>query len=107
MGPENGAPATWEDVLDRLEADLALAEQALLRREEPVDLDDWIVPALISPLPAELAERAAAIVARQREILARLPEALGRTGRQQALTARIGHVSSLRTSVPVYIDASA
>lgn len=104
--PEDDLDA-WSRMLDLLEADLDLAEQALLRRDEAPHVGDWEEPALTGSLPPYLLERARAVRERQRDILARIPEALGRLSRQQTLTARIGHVTTPSTSVPVFIDATA
>ena len=89
----------WEAVLDRLEADLALAES-------PEALTgSWKPPAGIGPLPGALADRA-------REIFAAQTAAIGRMRNEHATIAR--HTAAIRSipsqsraRKPVYLDHSA
>lgn len=75
--------AAWDSALRAVELDVDDAERLILRMragdddlpERPV-LDDWVVPALLGPLPNEFADRARRLLQRQSEVSERLVEAM-------------------------------
>jgi len=98
--------AAWERALDDLEAHLVMAEQLMLGRL-PIEMTPWSAPALPTPLPSGLVERARGLLARQEALLTQLPETMDRTRRQRDLTQRISAVSSPARPASIYIDATA
>jgi len=100
--------AAWLAALDELEA--------VAGRDPQLSVDGagagagagasavWTPPAGLGPLPAELADRAAAVAGAQRGALARLDAA------RKAVLAHLGAVRSVESSHeperPVYLDAT-
>ena len=80
----------WEAVIDRLEADVATAVTALDDPGAPFDVQLWVPPKDLGPLPQHLAPRARAVLAAQREVASRLVKLQQHTGL---------HISAL-SSVP-------
>jgi hypothetical protein len=101
--------AAWLAALDELEAvagrDPQLtADGAGVAGAGAGTLGAWTPPAGLGPLPAELADRAAAVAGVQRGALARLDAA------RKAVLAHLGVVRSVESSHeperPVYLDAT-
>ncbi|WP_125614245.1 hypothetical protein [Specibacter cremeus] len=92
----------WPDILDTLEAEVALARtlaraqaHAVARQTGPA----WEPSADPGPLPADLAGRARRIAAAQVEAVASLREAMGETA------ARLGQAAPARREArSVYLD---
>ncbi|MGA9747996.1 MAG: hypothetical protein WBQ50_11130 [Nocardioides sp.] len=114
MSPTPGSTGTetwsaaWESALDELELTLEETEH-LLQGEHPDPTSTqtgWTPPVLPGPLPAELADRARELLARQQDLLLRTAQA--------ATSARananfVGRLADTRPSVrsPIYVDVSA
>lgn len=97
--------ATWERILDGLEADLARSESALTAAPEVPD-DSWTPPEGAPAMPAALLPRARDLLARQEALQAPLAAALHEILEQRrAATPRAG-----ATHAPVraaYLDIRA
>ncbi len=94
----------WVAELERLEADVALAESMLRANEAPV-LPDWQRPVVRGPLPTELEDRARLVLERQLAVAHRITQRLTATGRERALHQRLRDTAS--PDVPVYLDIDA
>lgn len=94
----------WERALDELEAFTYLAE-AQLGTMQPLQADPWSAPEL-GPLPADLAERARELLARQQRVLERLPSAMASIRQQRTVTERFARASQ-RSVGSVYVDRTA
>lgn len=95
----------WEAALSALELDVETAEHMLTLRDISADPPDpWAPPAGLGPLPAALAERAAALLDRQVEVTRQVAEAalLARRHSRAAQAMR-----SAAPASPVYIDTPA
>lgn len=92
----------WEAVIDRLETDVATAVTALDDPGAPFDVQLWVPPKDLGPLPQHLAPRARDVLAAQREVAARLVKLQKHTGQQ------ISAVSSVpeKATKSVYIDVT-
>lgn len=94
----------WGEVLDELERDVAAAHST----ERPGDvaaaavLTNWIAPADLGTLPAELAPRARAVLAAQAEALALLATRQRDVARQLAAVQSVPTPSLERQ--PIYLD---
>lgn len=95
----------WQVDLDRIELDVLRAERALATGAE-LRTDPWDVPTGHGPIPADLHERAASILDRQRAVMEQIAERLGATLRHQTVVDRAGLGSDL-DNLPVYLDVSA
>jgi hypothetical protein len=95
--------AAWLAALDELEA-VAGRDPQVDGPSSVAGTGVWTPPAGLGPLPAELADRAAAVVGVQRGALARLDAA------RKAVLAHLGAVRTVESSHeperPVYLDAS-
>jgi hypothetical protein len=97
--------AVWAAVLDRLEADVSLAEQLA---DDPTasSPEPWGAPAIDTPIPATLVDRAADILARQTCVQEAIAAAMSATSRQQDFASRVNRAT--RSPEPsVYVDVSA
>jgi hypothetical protein len=95
----------WEAALEALEVDLGLAEQMLALRDAALDPPDpWQPPVGLGPLPAELADRARALLERQLETARRMGEAAA-LARRHARAAQ--GMRARGESAPVYVDTPA
>ncbi len=94
----------WVTELERLEADVALAESALRVNETPV-LPSWERPVVRGPLPAELQDRARLVLERQVAVAHHLTQRLTATGKERALHERFRDTA--HPDVPVYLDIDA
>jgi hypothetical protein len=96
--------AAWLAALDELEAVAGRDPQLAADGGGAGMLGTWTPPAGLGPLPAELADRAAAVAGVQRGALARLDAA------RKAVLAHLGAVRSVESSHeperPVYLDAT-
>jgi hypothetical protein len=100
-----GWDAAWAQALDALEIDVATAEQMLALDRVAADPPDrWAPPVGLGPLPASLADRAAALLDRQLEVGRRLAEAAA-LSRRQLSAAHAWRAPS--PSAPVYVDLPA
>ncbi len=97
--------ATWDQVLGGFEAELARAED-LLAADPSLAGDlvalEWVPPQGIGPLPVEHADRAGAVLARQRSALERLRSAAARTRTELQLMAALR--AGPRRPVPTFVD---
>jgi len=95
--------AAWLAALDELEAIAGRDPQVGAERADGPQAA-WTPPSGLGPLPAELAERAAAVAGAQRTALARLDAA------RKAVLAHLGAVRSVESAReperPVYLDAT-
>ena len=94
----------WVAELERLEADVALAESVLRANEAPV-LPSWERPVVRGPLPAELHDRARLVLERQLAVAHHLTQRLTATGKERALHERFRDTA--HADVPVYLDIDA
>jgi hypothetical protein len=103
-----GSPdlAAWEEELDRLEADVSASER-LLDERLPQDVAFWTPPADLGPFPAELAERAVALLDRMIQLQQDVPEAMEQIRRQLGATRRVAEATSSVRRTSLYIDTSA
>ena len=94
----------WVAALDRLEADVELAEAALKVNEAPV-LPAWEHPVVSGPLPHELEDRARFILERQLAVAHQVTLRLVSTGKERQLHQRFRDTA--HPDVPVYLDIDA
>jgi hypothetical protein len=103
----------WSAALDELELEVGRVEALLagdhVRRDAAwaamaVDHTEWTQPAGLPPLPADLTERALAVLHRQTAAAASLGLAMTANRRQSIVAARMGTDEVVR---PAYVDASA
>jgi hypothetical protein len=92
----------WEAVIDRLEADVAMAVTALDDPGAPFDVQLWVPPKDLGPLPQHLAPRARDVLAAQREVAARLVKLQQHTGRQISAVSAVPE----KAAKAVYIDVT-
>ncbi len=95
----------WEQALTALELDVVVAERTLTLdhiADNPPDL--WAPPVGLGPLPATLADRARALLARQLEVGRALAEAADLSRRHLAAAQSL---RSAGPAVPVYLDLPA
>ena len=97
--------AVWAAVLDRLETDVALAEQLAHDPSGPSP-EPWEQPTLDAPLPLGLVDRAHDVLARQNQVRAALASALSATHRQQDFASRVDRATRL-AEPSIYVDVSA
>lgn len=102
--PKTAAPETspWEAVIDRLEADVATAVTALDDPGAPFDVQLWVPPKDLGPLPEHLGPRARDVLAAQREVAARLVKLQQTTGKQLAAVSAVPE----NASRSVYINVT-
>jgi hypothetical protein len=96
------APA-WAEVLDQLEADVAAVEAMLRDKGRTGLFPPWSAPAGLGPLPAELRERAGAVLERHLAASLAVVAALSSTGRQVIVAGRL---RSHDVPAPSYLDRS-
>jgi hypothetical protein len=104
------APAAWDAAwvaaLDRLDLDVAAAEQMLAVAHLPsvgavAQAQAWRPPAGIGPLPPSLEERARQLLDRQLAVAERLAEAAAQARRQRVAAEAMRTRSA---DVPVFLD---
>ncbi|MDP5226348.1 MULTISPECIES: hypothetical protein [Arthrobacter] len=94
----------WDNVLDRLEADLDAAEDCLSHQSPPA-LGPWTPGDGLGPLPGRLAERARSLAERQEHLRRLLEEAKAATGRHLAAVRSVP--SEHRQDTALYLDRRA
>ncbi len=94
----------WVLELDRLEADVALAESMLRVNQAPV-LPAWQRPVVRGPLPSELEDRARLILERQLAVAHQMTQRLLSTSKERQLHQRFRDTA--HPDVPVYLDIDA
>src|SRR4051812_17894830 len=94
----------WLAELERLEANVDLAESMLKANETPV-LPDWEPPTGREPLPSDLEPRARLVLERQLAVAYFLTERLTATAKERRLTQRIRDTT--HPDIPVYVDLNA
>ncbi len=94
----------WVAELERLEADVALAESMLRTNQAPA-LPAWQRPVIRGPLPTELEDRARLVLERQLAVAHRLTQRMTATGKERALHQRFRDTA--HPDVPVYLDIDA
>lgn len=97
--------APWAAVLDRLEADVTLAERLSVDPSGPSP-EPWAPPELEGPIPAALVDRAHHLIARQLQAQQTLNLAMSSTVRQQEFTTRVDRATR-RTEMAHFVDISA
>jgi hypothetical protein len=95
----------WENALERLELDVLLAERGLADAEAP-GLEPWDEPDLVGPMPADLVERARAILARQRAVREGMAVTVRGLRRHHEFATRVDRATA-RVGRPVYLDVDA
>jgi hypothetical protein len=95
----------WETALDRLELDVLRAERKLADPDAP-ELDPWDEPDLVGPMPADLVERARALLERQRALRERMAVTVQDLRRHHEFASRVDRATA-RASRPVYLDLDA
>lgn len=100
--------AAWESALDDLELTLEETEH-LLRGEHPPPQDGpaWTPPALPGPLPAELADRARELLARQQDVIARTAQAAHSARTSVKMVDRLTDHTTPSRRTSLYVDVSA
>lgn len=101
----SGATVTWEDVLTRLEHDVARVEQAVAAGEPP-ECPPWEPPVLTEPLPEQLVPRAVALIERQERAAAALTRASTTTARQRRVNGQLRD-GAAEPRTAVYVDVRA
>lgn len=99
----------WKSALDDLELTLEETEH-LLRGEQPATSPasgPWTPPVLPGPLPAEMAERARELLARQQDLITRTTQAAGSVRANANLVDRITDTATSHRRTAVYVDVSA
>ncbi len=98
----------WVQALDELELTLAAAELLLVTGHEETRVPAWTPPTVQGPLPADLVDRAGALLERQRRVIAETAAALTGTRRQLDLLDKLTGLSGARQAArPVYVDLTA
>lgn len=97
----------WEQALARLQDDLVALERSHFA-DEPFDPQPWTPPALPTPLPAYLSDRARDLAARQTALLTLLADRRDRARRQLEVTRRINASTGAASRRPTtFFDTSA
>lgn len=100
--------SAWCAVLDQLEAGLgaaALHADVAARGGDLTVADTWTPPADLGPLPAELAGRARAMLAGQRELISELEETRQRVAKRLSIVRSVPSARSGAASA-VYLDVT-
>jgi hypothetical protein len=102
MGDDDRHHLHWATALDRLELELILAERRLEDPTRPAP-ETWDEPDLLGPIPADLRERALALLDRQHQVRVAMTALLGSIGRQHDFANRVDRATR-RTGQAVYLD---
>lgn len=97
----DGTFQAWDELLTRLEEDVAAGKASALSAEDPVR---WTAPAGLGPLPASLADRAYGIVLAQKAALAELQNERRAVGKHLGALHSVS--GSRQRSQPVYLDVT-
>lgn len=103
------APETWQEALDRLEAHVDRAERiigGLIAPDDDREVEAWVEPTGLGPVPAAFVERARQLLERQERLIATLPALLADTRQQRQVAAKVGRATR-GPSTPVYLDVTA
>ncbi len=98
--------AAWSDALAELESDIERAEAVLAAvrgggdTDAPLPGGGWTPPRVPGPIPADLVERASALLERQRETARRLSLAMTASRRHLAVVDRLAGPAPR----PMYVD---
>ena len=103
---EDRLRAVWEVELDRLEIDVVRVER-LLKGLDNVPTEPWNPPVVPGQIPADLAERAQALLDRQERATAELSRALTAAQKQIAYADRLTEATGRGPADPVYLDLEA
>src|SRR3954447_5528416 len=107
-GEQKAGPINWTVVLDHLEGEVLAAEETMARgRAEEIAAwgrraDDWVPPARLGQIPADLRERPARLLQHQRAVAEALIERITQSQRQREVAARMSYGSS--RPVAAFID---
>ncbi len=107
MTAGEGSVAAWSAVLDRLEADVILGEVSVGSSQVTVELEPWLPPNGLGPIPESLVARAREIAARQAAVVTGLPSAMERVFQQWELTKKINEATATVRPPSIYIDTRA
>jgi hypothetical protein len=101
--------AAWDSALRAVELDVEDAERLILRMHAGGDdvapapvVEDWVVPALLGPLPSEFADRARRLLRRQAEVSERLAEAMVHARSQRRALGKFDQAERR----PVFVDTA-
>lgn len=94
----------WSTALDDFAVCLAQQER-LLDEERYGDIDAFVPPQALGPLPEHLAERAGELAARSQALVARVEQTASATARQAALARHLSAVPG--QGRPLYLDQMA
>lgn len=102
----NAWDAAWVEALDRLDVDVAAAEEMLSVAHLPpvaavAQAQAWRPPAGIGPLPPSLEQRARELLDRQLAVAERLAEAAAQARRQRVAAEALRTRSA---DAPVFLD---
>ena len=100
----------WRLLLDSLESDLQDYGRVLAARGVAGPVPEWAPPLPQSPLPAELADRARRLLARQQELGTRLQEAMAELAHelaQQRTQGRAFANAPMAEPSTAYLDTTA
>ena len=98
--------AIWETELDRLELDVLRVER-LVNGLDSLSIEPWDPPAVPGQMPADVAERAKALLDRQERAMAGLRTGLLAAQRQITYGDRVSDVTGPGPAQPVYLDGEA
>lgn len=105
--PPDDFHAAWVAALDQLELEVDRAE-AMLRENDPLAAPQvpgsWTPPAIASPLPGDLVDRARDILDRQLAVSAEIAHTMMGNRRHAAYVRQLG--TSARREIPVYVDTA-
>ena len=98
----------WVEALDDLELTLEQTER-LLAGDLPENdvVAPWVPPLIEAPLPADMLERAQALLGRQRQLMERTASAMTGARQQLGLVDRMAQAGGRPAARPVYVDLSA
>ena len=100
--------AAWESALDDLELTLEETEHLLQGEHHPVaERATWTPPVMPGPLPAELADRARELLARQQDLIARTTQAAMAVRTSTKMVDRLADHSTPTRRTPIYVDLTA
>ncbi len=105
----SGVHEAWVRELDLLEADLHRAEAIAAEGGPEADLawDPWEPPAMPGPIPADLVDRATALLDRFEAVRSSLSRSLSAIQGQLGFASRVGDISpAAGERRPVYLDVS-
>lgn len=98
---------SWDQALDALEDHILSAETMLNGDAQELEVDAWVKPQGLGPMPTHLVDRAMALRARQATLLAVIPVVLAENRKQRQMAARMDTAPGRRRADAVYVDVSA